>query len=388
MNKITKENNRIQSIDFVRGFVMIIMALDHVRDFFHTTSLTADPLNLNTTTPSLFLTRWITHFCAPTFVFLSGISAYLSGKNKTGNQAGSFMIKRGLWLVIADAVIMTFALSFNPHYNFVFLTVLWAIGCSMILLGIFIRFFRAAILPVGLLLFFGHNLFGWLALPQDSAGTDLLNILFRGNVVLPLSKTHMAGFLYSIIPWAGVMFTGYGFGKFINDKKKILYTGLFCILLFFVLRFINDYGDPAPWQPQKNQLYTVLSFLNTTKYPPSLQFLCMTLGPVLILLATIRIKNSSLQNFVMTYGKVPFFYFVMHFFIAHILLAIAFYLTGHTNTQVSDPASPFYFKPPGFGFSLPVVYAVWITVVLLMYYPNKWFYSYKKTHKYWWLRYL
>ena len=367
---------------------MIVMALDHVRDFFHAESLTGNPLDLNTTTTPLFFTRWITHFCAPTFVFLSGVSAYLSGRNKSRSELSSFLIKRGLWLVIADAVLMTFILTFNPFYNFVFLTVLWAIGCSMILLGICLRLSASAILPVGLILVFGHNLFSLVNPDPTSNVSTLLRIFFTGNVVLPVDKTHIIGFLYAILPWTGIMFLGYAFGKYIPDRKRIMYLGLFIVLLFFILRVINQYGEPVAWQHQNTSSLTVLSFINTTKYPPSLQFLCMTIGPVLILLSLVRMRNSVIRRFVMTYGKVPFFYFVIHFVVAHLLLIIAFYITGHSNKEIVDPSSPFYFKPIDFGFSLPVVYLVWIIVVLALYYPCRWFYNYKKTHRAWWLRYL
>jgi uncharacterized membrane protein len=388
MDTNLQTERRIQSVDFVRGLIMVIMALDHVRDFFHATSLTADPTDLNTTTPALFLTRWITHFCAPTFLFLSGVSAYLSMRNKSRSSSGIFLIKRGLWLVVADAVVMTFALSFNPHYNFIFLTVLWAIGWSMVLLGLFVRFAPRLILPVGLILYFGHNLFPLLHVPPDTFGGKFLRILFTGLVIEPIDQSHVVGFIYSILPWTAVMLLGFWFGRYITDKTKIFWTGVGLLALFVIVRMINMYGDPFPWQGQHSSLFTFFSFINTTKYPPSLLFLSMTLGPVLILLSQLGMKNSPLKEFVMTYGRVPLFFFILHFLLAHLLLIPVFYLTGHTNAEIVHPQSSFYFKPLGFGFDLPVVYLVWIIVVLLLYYPNRWFYRYKMEHNNWWLRYL
>lgn len=382
------ETKRVQSIDFIRGIVMIIMALDHVRDYFHISAQTGNPTDLTSTTPALFFTRWITHFCAPAFIFLSGISVYISSKNKPVNRVSYFLIKRGLWLVFADAIIMTFALTFNPYYNFVFLTVLWAIGCSMILLGMAMRFAPRSILPLGLLIFLGHDLLSLRNIPQESTWTDLFKIFFTGIFITPIGKSHLLGFFYAILPWTSVMFLGYWFGKHIDDKKKVMLTGFGLLSLFIILRMVNVYGEPFPRQMQQTAFYTFLSFINTTKYPPSLQFLCMTLGSMLILQSGIRIRNTPAQNFVMTYGRVPFFYFVVHFFVAHILLVFAFYVTGHTNAEIVDSKSPFFFRPFNFGFSLPVVYLVWIIVVLMLYYPSRWFYQYKLANKKWWLRYL
>lgn len=382
--EIKKDTRRILSVDYLRGIIMIIMALDHVRDYFHVTAQTAGPLDLNTTTPQLFFTRWITHFCAPVFVFLSGVSAYLSGRNKPLHVVSSFLIKRGLWLAVVDIVVMTFILTFNPHYNFIMLTTLWAIGCSMIILGLVLKISPTLVLPVGLLIFLGHDLSAYF-IPQQGAG--LLKVLFS-VYILPIDKTHLIGFFYGILPWTGAMMLGYAFGKYIGDKRKVILAGITLLALFFILRVINSYGDPAPWHVQRNAGFTLLSFINTTKYPASLQFLCMTLGPALLLLSVLQNKRSSFLAFASVYGRVPFFYFVLHFLLAHILLVIIFFLSGYGFHDIVDPAVPFYFRPQHFGFGLPVVYGIWLFIVLAMYYPCKWFYKYKRAHTEWWLRYL
>jgi uncharacterized membrane protein len=267
------------------------------------------------------------------------------------------------------------------------LTVLWAIGCSMILLGLCLKISPKLILPLGLLIFLGHDLLSLVVLPPTGAGPGLVKVLFTGIYITPLTGKHIIGFFYPILPWTAVMFLGYWFGKYLSNRKVVFFTGLSLIALFLVLRVVNIYGDPQPWVRGKDFIYSILSFVNTAKYPPSLQFLTMTLGPALLIL-TLQLKQTPFQRFVMVYGRTPFFYFVVHFFLAHIILAIAFFITGHNINEISDPKSPFLFKPVDFGFSLPIVYSVWLFVVLALYYPCRWFYKYKMNHKQWWLKYL
>jgi uncharacterized membrane protein len=281
---------------------------------------------------------------------------------------------------------MTFALTFNPSYNFIFLTTLWAIGCSMVLLGLILLLSPRLVLPLGLLLFFGHNLLTRQFITAESSG--LVRLLLVGRYIWPLSPDHVVGFFYAVLPWTSAMLLGYWMGRHLQHRKRLLFTGIGMILLFVLIRTINVYGDPQPWSTQKNSLYTALSFLNTTKYPPNLLFLLMTLGPGLLILASPFSDKNGIEKLITVYGRVPLFYYVVHFFLAHLLLVAAFYLTGHTAAQVHDPASPFFFRPASFGFGLPVVYGVWLTVVLLLYYPCRWFYRYKTTHQGWWLRYL
>lgn len=384
---------RIASIDILRGLVMIIMALDHTRDFFHITAMTADPLNPATTTVALFFTRWITHFCAPVFVFLSGLSAYLSSQKKPRKEASVFLAKRGLWLVLAEVTIVTFGLTFNPFFNFILLQVIWAIGCSMILLSLLMRISYRTVLIAGILLFFGHNAIDYAQLPTAGIGGVLWTTLLtaRGAIV-PLGGGHFLMILYAILPWTGVMLMGYSIGpwfakEFPAEKRKrlLLMSGGLLILLFIALRLARGYGDPGAWVPGE---YSFFSFLNTSKYPPSLQFCCMTLGPAMIILALMENIRSGWTRFVSVYGRVPFFYFVLHFYILHVLLAIVFFASGHTAAQIIDPNVPFAFRPVAFGYSLPVIYIIWITLVAFLYYPCKWFNHYKINRPYWWLKYI
>jgi uncharacterized membrane protein len=384
---------RIASIDILRGIVMIIMALDHTRDFFHATAMTADPLNPVTTTAGLYFTRWITHFCAPTFVFLSGLSAYLSSQKKSSAEASIFLINRGLWLVLVEIVIVTFGLTFDPKFGFLVLQVIWAIGCSMILLGIIRQLGNKWVLIIGLILVFGHDLLNYANLPQTGTIADILKGLFttRGNFI-PISSTHGIGDFYAILPWTGVMLAGYGVGYwFIRDypaekrKRNLLVTGFSLIVLFVFLRFINQYGDPAPRQHLEGWR-GFLSFMNVSKYPPSLLYVCITLGPSLLFLALAENIKAKWSKIVSVYGKVPFFYYILHFYILHSLLVIVFFASGHT--QIRDPNSLFLFRPANFGYPLWIVYIIWLSVVASLYFPCRWFYKYKMSHQQWWLKYL
>lgn len=386
---------RFAAIDILRGIIMVIMALDHVRDYFHIDALTGNPVDLATTTPALFFTRWITHFCAPIFVFLSGLSAFISSRNKTKAQMSAFLIKRGLWLIIVEVVVMSFILTFNPSYTIIFLLVLWAIGWSMIALGLLIRLSYKWVLGIGLLLFLGHNIFDHLPAFTGTAGF-IVNALVTGpRTILPIGSSHLAVSSYAVLPWMGIMLLGYAAGHFykaevgVLQRKRFLITaGVGLLLLFLVLRGINVYGDPSPWQVQKNAVYTLLSFFNVTKYPASLQFSCITLGAGLLLLAFFEEKANRLTRYFSVYGRVPFFYYLFHFLLIHIVCMLLFFLLTPA-APIADPNSPFLFRPVNFGFSLPVVYLIWMGIVVAMYYPCYRYGRYKEANKQkWWLSYL
>lgn len=375
---------------------MIIMALDHTRDFFHIDALTQDPLDPTTTHPWLYFTRWITHFCAPTFLLLSGVSAYLSSQKKSTTEASNFLIKRGLWLILMEITVITLALTFNPFFNFILLQVIWAIGASMVLLGIVTRFSKKAVLLIGIVLFFFHNITDLLNLPTTGpAGIAWQALLTARGTVVPLGATHFLGIFYTVLPWTGVMFTGYGLGQLYQGnfpaelrKKMLFYLGCALTALFVVLRFTKFYGDPTPFASSPNILTNIYNFFNTSKYPPSLQYCGMTLGPILILLSlTEQLKGQWIDR-VSVYGKVPFFYYVLHFYVLHALTVVAFFACGYNMSQVSDNASIFLFRPASFGFSLVWVYVIWIAVVIGLYIPCKKFLRYKQTHQHPFLSYL
>ena len=395
MENLSVPKQRIISIDILRGIVMLIMALDHVRDFFHITAMTADPLDLQTTTPALFFTRWITHFCAPIFVFLSGTSAYLASRKRTKKESGLFLIKRGFWLVLVEVIVMTLAITFNPFYNTIIFQVIWAIGWSMVLLGLFSFINFQMIVVIGFLLTFGHNILDFMPAPKSGWEQIVSSLLFTSaDKFMPINQTHFVLDLYAILPWTGIMFLGYAFGTVYKNgattlsRKKMLRLGI-CVTSFFItLRFINVYGDPSHWSHQKNALYTLLSFVNVTKYPPSLLYTCMTIGPAMILLSLLDNAQSHASRVFRMYGAVPFFYYVLHFYLIHLLLVIVFFLSGYSEKDIVNPQAPFLFRPQNFGFHLPVVYLIWLFVIVVLYKPCQWFYRYRSTHRQWWLSYL
>lgn len=388
-----KTINRIVSIDILRGLVMIIMALDHTREFFHSTALSADPLDPATTYAALYFTRWITHFCAPTFVFLSGVSAYLSLQSKSKKEASTLLFKRGLWLVLIEVTIITFGLTFNPFYNVIILQVIWAIGWSMVILGLLLRFSNTVILIVGILIVFGHNALDYATIPAKGAGSVLMPVLLTARGALfPINATHFVFAFYAILPWTGIMLLGYSIGRWFQKdfsaerrKRYLIISGSLAIILFIVLRLSRSYGDPNLWKPAEPFIF---SFLNASKYPPSLEYACMTLGPALLLLILLENVRSGWTRIVSVYGRVPFFYYILHFYLLHSLLVIVFFATGHSASQIADPQSIFAFRPVKFGFSLGIVYLIWMSVVASLYLPCRWFNRYKMEHQQWWLRYL
>ncbi|MEP6749606.1 MAG: heparan-alpha-glucosaminide N-acetyltransferase domain-containing protein [Bacteroidota bacterium] len=386
---------RIQSVDVLRGIVMVIMALDHTRDFFHVTAVTDQPTNMATTWPVLFFTRWITHFCAPTFVFLSGTAAFLHGQKKTTAQLSNFLLKRGVWLIAVEIIVMTMALTFNPLYNLIFFEVIWAIGISMVLLALLIHLPFRALFAIGLMIFFLHNLLDYPEAARMGKLNILWGIIHGRNTVIPLNASHIILVGYSFLPWTGIMILGYCCGKLFTPaidplfrRKILLRTGFGLISLFIALRFINVYGDPFPWTIQKNNITSFLSFMNANKYPPSLIFSSMTLGPSLITLALVENIQNKLTRFVTVYGRVPLFYFVLHFFLIHIICVILFFASGHSMSEAFSAQSPLGFRPAQFGYPLWIVYLIWIFVVLAMYPLCKKYNRYKSTHSHWWLSYL
>ncbi|MCF0070920.1 heparan-alpha-glucosaminide N-acetyltransferase domain-containing protein [Dyadobacter sp. CY261] len=390
-------SNRIRSIDTVRGLIIIVMALDHVRDFFHIAGATGDPTDLATTTPALFFTRWITHYCAPSFMMLSGLSAYLSGLNKTAAEKSMFLIKRGFWLILVEIVFMTLAFTFDITYKTLFFAVFWALGGAMIVLGIAVRFASArTVLLLGLVLVLGHNLLDYVKLEENTPADILLRIFFTGRgTFLPRPDGGAIIFLYVIFPWAGIMMSGYGLGMLYNRngdparrKKLLLLIGFVLAALFVVLRLINGYGDPAPWSQQDTGIKTFMSFFNVTKYPPSLFFTFMTQGPILILLALTERTDNAFSRFCTIFGRVPFFFFVAHFYLIHLATMVVVFLSGYTWQQATDDKLFFKFRPDDFGYSLGQTYIIWILIVLAMYWPSKWYGAYRARKRTWWLSYL
>ena len=392
MESISK--NRIYSLDLLRGLVMIIMALDHTRDFFHFDAFVHDPLDLSTTTISLFFTRWITHFCAPIFVFLSGTSIYLQSLRKSKKELSSFLFKRGLWLIFIELVVINFSWTFDFTSRVFVMQVIWAIGISMVFMGIIIRLPYKLILAFGLIIVLGHNVFDFIPNTHQGFFWDLIR---NGNFTFHQIGSHQLVIIYPFVPWLGLMMLGYSFGKIyepsigISQRKKILVkTGFGLLLIFAVLRFINIYGNPITWSVQSTSLFTFLSFINVHKYPPSLLFICMTIGPAMLFLSFFENTNNKLSKAVSIYGRVPFFYYVIHFYTLHILCMILFVIRGHSISEVTPDiwGIPFRFMIAGEGYSLTIVYLIWSMLVLAMYPLCKWFSELKRRSTIWWLSYL
>ena len=401
----TSTRARINSIDILRGIIMVIMALDHTRDFFHKTvvdgggSVATGPTDLETTTPVLFFTRWITHFCAPIFVFLAGAAIYLLSLKKTKSELSSFLIKRGCWLVLVEIILITLGWTFNPLFNLFILQVIWAIGISMILMGLLIHLPFKLIFLVGFLVVFGHNLLDYPGISKGLKGGLFADLLYFSRfAVYNIDSSHFIMIVYSFVPWTGVMLLGLCFGRLFSPaidprlrKKTLLLMGGGLVSLFIVLRFINLYGDPVPWSMHhRGPVFSFLSFINVNKYPPSLDFLLLTIGAGILALALLEGVRSSLTDFFRVYGRVPMFYYILHFYLIHLLVVILFFAQGYPASRIADPKSPFLFRPPEFGTSLGFVYLVWIVVFLALYPLCKKYDRYKTANagKKWWLSYL
>jgi uncharacterized membrane protein len=387
---------RIDSIDVLRGLVMVIMALDHTRDFFGDPG--ARPTDLATTTAALFFTRWVTHICAPTFFLLTGVGAYLTRRRMPPPELSRFLLTRGMWLIFLELVVMRFALQFNVDYQVTIITVLWALGWSMIVLAGLSRLPLWAITAFGVALVAGHNALdglssGMAAHPDLAARLWMFlhqpGIVFQGSHNLVLVA-------YVLIPWVGVTALGYALGlsyEWSADarRKFLLRLGLGLIAAFVVLRFSNVYGDPAPWAWQSTPARTVMSFLNTVKYPPSLLFLLMTLGPTLLLLRGFDGGVPAWLRPAAIFGKVPLFFYVLHIFLIHLLAVAASYVRyGEVREMLRSPdLGHFPFSaPPGWDLGLPMVYLVWVLVVVTLFPLCRWYAGLRQRHRAWWLSYL
>lgn len=387
---------RIESIDLLRGLIMIIMALDHVRDYFHADAFINDPLDLNTTTPLLYFTRWITHYCAPLFMFLSGTSAALVGQRKGKTYLTRFLLTRGLWLIFLELTVVCFAWFFNPTFTTQLLGVIWALGFSMIFLAAFIHLPKALTITIGLLMVFGHNLLDGVQVNSSTGATFAWSVVHQFNL-LELGAFNVL-VAYPLIPWIGVMALGYCLGDVYKKetdaqkrKRFLLMLGIACVLLFTLLRYINVYGDPSKWTEQRSGFYTFLSFLKVSKYPPSLFYLLITIGPGLIFLALSEQWNNGIARRIKTIGRVPMFYYLMHLYLIHIGAMLATILSGRSWTDMVNFSTWISFEPKlqGYGFSLGITYAVWATLIIVLYFLCKLYDRYKSSHREkWWLSYL
>ena len=377
---------------------MVIMAIDHIRDFLHYDSQHFSPEDLTRTSVALFFTRWITHFCAPTFIFLAGTSSYLVARRGMSTSAlWRFLLTRGLWLIVVEMTFVLFGMTFNLSYRYVVWQVIWAIGWSMVALSALIFIPWRGLLVFSLAMIVGHNLLDGIHADQLPAFGWLWKILHEGPSFIPLSGGHIALEVYPLVPWIGVMSAGYCFGRVFDLESRerrrfLLRMGLVLTGLFVVLRGINMYGDPSPWETQASPVMTVLSFLRVSKYPPSLLFLLVTLGPTLVALSLLERVSAGESNPFLVFGRVPLFYYVAHWYLIHLVgLGMGWIRYGRFDFLFELPPSalpPPTAYPSDYGYDLWVVYVVWAAVVIALYPLCRWFAGVKARNRSVWLSYL
>ncbi|MGZ7091233.1 MAG: DUF1624 domain-containing protein [Candidatus Angelobacter sp.] len=398
MDSLSKPGPRLSSIDALRGTVMVIMALDHIRDFFHVGAMSFSPTDLSRTTAVLFFTRWITHFCLPVFMFAAGMGVFLFGRSHAKGEISRFLWTRGLWFIVLELTVMQLAYNFNFALRYlILLLILWIFGICMIAMAALIHLpIRwLAVLSVAVMVL--HNCLDGIRAAQFGSAAWVWNLLHQPGVLSVAGKMVLVS--YTFVPWIAVMAAGFCFGKVFQlepaaRRQIMLRLGLALTIAFIVVRAVNSYGDPAPWAHQKSGVFTALSFLNCTKYPGSLDFLLMTLGPALLVLAWFDRRTFKPANPLVVLGRVPMFYFILHFYLIHALTVLAAWLRYGSSVgrfmfnPLPSMGGPEKLFPPNFGYSLWTVYAVWLLVVVLLYPLCRWFANVKATRRDWWLSYL
>ncbi len=398
-------HRRLDSIDLLRGMVMVVMVLDHTRDFVHGPALHYDPTDLTRTSLAIFMTRWITHFCAPVFVFLAGVSVYLQRmRGRSAGELSRFLLSRGVWLIVIELVVLHLLVWFNFDFSFFGpLQVIWALGWSMIALAGLIHLRKPAIAAIGIGIVAVHNLLDGVQIPAwNGPASPVPSLAAKGWMVL-----HQPGFLplggatsplvwlqYPLIPWVGVMAAGYTFGAIyeLDRERRIMLTrqtGLLLVAAFGVIRGINVYGDPSHWSRQPSVVFTVLSFINTTKYPASLLYLLMTLGPTLLALSWFESSRlGAWSRPLVTLGRVPLFFYLLQWPLAHASGIVVNLIAGRSFDYMFLMPPELFNLPWGGGFRLWVVYVCWACVILIAYPLCSWFAGVKQRRRDVWLTYV
>ena len=389
---------RLQAVDALRGAVMILMALDHVRDFISSAAMSFSPTDLTRTTTSLFLTRWITHFCAPVFAFTAGIGSFLwLRRDRTTGQLSRFLLTRGLWLMLLELTALRWILFLQIGINnrLIILSVIWMLGLAMVVLAALVHLPARWLAALSIAVIAGHNLFDSVEPSRFGGAAWVWDILHQQAVF----RFRGANFLvaYPLVPWIAVMAAGYCLGPVLRweparRQRFLVRLGIALSIAFVVIRALNRYGEPVPWAVQHSALFTVLSFLNCTKYPPSLDFLLMTLGPALVAMAWLERVRFSDANPLIVFGRVPLFYFVVNLAVIHVLaILVGFFRYGWHGflllpaPSMGGPAQAF---PANYGISLLSVYWMWIAVVVMLYPVCRWYAQLKQRRHDWWLSYL
>jgi uncharacterized membrane protein len=385
---------RIDSVDLLRGFVMVIMALDHTRDYFGQPGIS--PTNLAQATAALFFTRWATNICAPIFFLLTGTGAALALGKKTKSELSRFLLTRGLWLIFLEIVVLRcFAWQFNFDFHLTLLVVIWALGWAMITLAALVYLPLPVITAFSVIMIVTHNLLDLI--PPVALGKLLpLGLILHTPGFLWQGPEHVIFVTYPLIPWVGVTALGFSLGRIFSWEAArrqiiLLRLGLAMCAAFVVFRWLNYYGDPLPWSHQSSELYTVLSFVNTNKYQPSLLFLLMTLGPAMLFLRAFERWPSAAFRPLLSFGRVPLFYYFLHVILIHLLaVAVCYARYGHVYWMFQSPDLANYpvTPPPGWGVGLPMIYLLWALVVTALYPVCHWFAALKQRRRDIWLSYL
>jgi uncharacterized membrane protein len=400
---------RISEIDMMRGLVIVLMALDHVRDYFFSgagmVGVGGALLDPTTTTPAIYITRWITHLCAPTFVFLAGVSAYLQlAKGKSTGQLSRFLLTRGLWLIFLEATVLSFGWSFGFPYAF-FLQVIWAIGWCMIALAGLVLLPRMAVLVIGVSIIALHNLLDPINAQALGSNQLLWTFLHDGGPIF-VGEQPIGLIAYPLLPWIGIIALGYGVGAIFTEEpakrdRTVFLLGVGMLALFLLLRFTMIYGDPAfptgpegvwrDWRDQPSLGAAVMVFLDVQKYPPSLQFTLVTLGIMLTSWPLFTRLRGPVANVLNTFGAVPFFFYLLHVYLIHALAIAANAAAGRDVGGFFDYMINVFVHPErlaGLGFSLPWVYVAWIVVLAILYPVCRWWMAVKARERKWWMSYL
>jgi uncharacterized membrane protein len=385
---------RIESVDLLRGAIMILMALDHTRDYFGAAAV--NPTDIATTTVPLFFTRWITHFCAPVFFLLTGTGAFLALRRRSVAGLSRFLLTRGLWLVFLELVLLRcLGWQFNFDYRLTVLSVLWALGWAMIVLSALVWLPPRVVGVIGAVLIIGHNLLDPLR-PADFGSLAPLWTVLHSPGLLWTNGTHTVFAAYVLVPWVGVTAIGYSLGQIYRwepgrRRRFLARMGVAVSVAFLALRFVNIYGDPSRWAAQRSGVFTALSFINTTKYPPSLLYLLMTLGPALLFLRAVDRGIPRALQPALVFGKVPMFYYLLHIVLIH-LLAVAACLAryGSARWMFESPSIDRYpvTQPAGWPAPLPIIWLIWLLVVTLLYPLCRWYAGVKRRRSDWWLSYV
>lgn len=384
--KELSQSSRINSIDFMRGLVIVIMAIDHIRDLLHTTSLTNDPLDLSTTTPGLFMTRWITHFCAPVFVFLGGASAYLTLINQNDlSKTQKFLRSRGILLMVLEVTVIGFGIWFDIYFRTFLFQVIFAIGAGFFILSFLLKIPAKTLGIIGISIAVLHNLTSFVTVDKETAfGFTWSLLLDRGFFKLGGDRGLMIG--YAIIPWLGILLCGFGFGKVFTfsdsrRSKTLLITALITFATFILLRSFNLYGDAKLWTFQSSSIKTVFSFIDLTKYPPSLLYACMTLSVMFFILYLADKKDNWFIRIFLVYGRVPMFFYILHWYIIHISMFVMIRIQGVEWKEMPFGIMQFGRPAAGVGLDLPYIYVYWISLVVFMYPLCNWYGKYKAANK-------